>query len=305
MPGDSSTEVNEVIVVATADPNTAANLAEAASTDSGSLTEEIIDAILDPLGANEGTSDASAAPAVIEEVMLVEPGVESTIPDDQDIGAGFSEAGAAPVGTEEPVGVTDPSSGSSEFGDPETAAELYEAGDAPSTETASGDTSDASATTTDSTDTQTQADSDAQSDAQYNLQQAEHAEGEAAASGDYATAQDQAQNAYWAAEDLANAGGPDHTDETWDAMQSESWANWDQQSANENAQSAESYAESGDLDGAEVYADAAQDQQESADSYGAEGEYGGDLGPAEDTATVDESTAVDTSSVDETSASSE
>ncbi len=82
MPDDSNTqgnEVEEVVVVVPEDTagtgvvsGTGTSAGETTSTpDSGSVTEEIIDVVLDPLGSS-GTPDASGA---VEEVVVVEEGV--------------------------------------------------------------------------------------------------------------------------------------------------------------------------------------------------------------------------------------
>jgi hypothetical protein len=142
-------------------------------------------------------------------------------------------------------------------------------------------------------------------DAQQTLQQDEQAEAQAAATGDYATANDDAQQAYQASEDVANAGGPDDTDATWEAAQNESWANADQQTANEDAVTAASYANDPtgnpetDAADAAMYAGDAQTEEATADDSAAAGEYGDPVGPAEDTP-VDETPVEDTAAVDET-----
>jgi hypothetical protein len=138
------------------------------------------------------------------------------------------------------------------------------------------------------------------SDAQQTLQQDEQAEAQAAASGDYATANNDAQQAYGASQDVANAGGPDSTDQTWDAAQNESWANWDQQTADQDAATAASYAGSATPDDAQIYADAAQNEQGNADNAAEAGEYGDPLGPSEDTVTAEEDAPVDETPVDDT-----
>jgi hypothetical protein len=142
------------------------------------------------------------------------------------------------------------------------------------------------------------------SDAQQTLQQDEQAEAAAAATGDYATANDDAQQAYSASQDVANAGGPDDTDATWQAAQNESWANADQETANEDAQTAESYAadtsgDPNDAADAQMYAADAQSEGATADDSAAAGEYGGDLGPDE-SAIADEAPVEDTAAVDDT-----
>ena len=139
-------------------------------------------------------------------------------------------------------------------------------------------------------------------DAQQTLQQDEQAEAQAAASGDYATANTDAQQAYGASQDVANAGGPDSTDQTWDAAQNESWANWDQETANQDAATAASYDASGNPDDAAIYSSAADNEQGNADNAAEACEYGDPLGPSEDTVTADEDAPVDDTAVDDTAA---
>jgi hypothetical protein len=136
-------------------------------------------------------------------------------------------------------------------------------------------------------------------DAQQTLQQDEQAEAQAAAAGDYATANTDAQQAYGASQDVANAGGPDSTDQTWQAAQNESWANWDQETANQDAATAASYADSATPDDAQIYADAAQNEQGNADNAAEAGEYGDPLGPAEDTVTGVEDAPADDAAVED------
>jgi hypothetical protein len=141
-------------------------------------------------------------------------------------------------------------------------------------------------------------------DAQQTQQQDEQAEGQAAASGDYSTAQDDAQQAYSASQDVANAGGPDNTDQTWQASQDESWANWDQQTADENAQTAASYANDttgnpDDAADAALYAGDAQNEQANADASGEAGEYGDSVGPEDDTSAVADEAPVDEAPAEE------
>ncbi len=111
---------------------------------------------------------------------------------------------------------------------------------------------------------------------------------------------------------MANDGGPDSTDQTWEASQDESWANWDQETANEDAQTAESYADDttgnpDDAADAALYAGDAQNEEATADASGEAGEYGDSLGPEDDTsavadeAPVDDAPAEESSSVDDDS----
>jgi hypothetical protein len=175
--------------------------------------------------------------------------------------------------------------------------------------------------TTGTTDPDSSSQSSTLADDQQTLEQQEQAEGQAAASGDYSTAQNDAQQAYEQSQTVANEGGPDNTNETWEAAQNESWANWDQQTADQDAATAASYANDtsgnpSDAADAQLYGDAAQSEQQTADGYGEAGEYGDPVGepvdtptasdeaPAEDSAPVDDTAAADTSAVDEDSSAS-
>jgi hypothetical protein len=156
-------------------------------------------------------------------------------------------------------------------------------------------------TATTDPDAQSQADSD-----QQTLEQEQQQEGQAAASGDYSAAQQDATQAYEQSQTVAGEGGPDNTDATWNAMQRESWANWDQQTADQDQQASDSYAAAGDAQGAEVYGDAAGTEQGNADNSGEAGEYGDPVGePADSTATADEAPADDTAVTDDTTATAD
>ena len=312
MADDNANEVVVIVPEASGDPT--ANPVDASNpSDPGSVTEEIIDVVLDPLGSSGTPTEGTAA---VEEVIVVEaegvttdtegqPAATGT-PDQTDSPAsepGYSDPTVTGAGNAEPGEVEAPAGDASPDATGDTSPTDPATGDSTiaGIDDTSGGTSGTDTDATDAADPDAQSQSDAQSDAQYNLDQAEQSESQAAASGDYSAAQDDATQAYQASEDLANAGGPDNTDTTWSAMQDESWANWDQQTANEDSQSAESYAEAGDAQGAEVYGDAAQNEQENADNSGAEGEYGGELGPEMDSTSETDTSAT---AADESSATS-
>jgi hypothetical protein len=303
---------NEVVVIVPDDTG----ISTATLIEPEPVVVEIFDAILDPVGSNDPTDQTSIATGAGEpEYAVLEAGADS--PGTESGSATTSSGVTDALGVAEPIAVSPDVEGGSPMPD------ITDATDSQVTETGSDDTvsgvaasdpdvtaADPDTTTTDSTtdttDPDNQSQTEAVSDAQQTLDQAEQAEGKAAASGDYATAQDDALQAYAASQDVANAGGPDSTDETWAASQSESWANWDQQTADENAQAAQSYAESGNMDDAGIYAAAADNAQGNADASGEAGEYGDPLGPqdnstavaeeapVEDSAPVDESASVDT-----------
>ena len=78
---------------------------------------------------------------------------------------------------------------------------------------------------------------------QDTLQQDEQQEAQDVQSGDYSAASTDAQQAYQQSETVAGEGGPDNTDETWTAQLDESYASSDQQTAEEDATTAASYAD--------------------------------------------------------------
>ncbi len=255
--------------------------------------------VADPIAATPDTGDAPT---------LGDQGPEGSVDPigtSPDTGDGTASPGGTDPTDSTTAGSDDPTAGGIIGSDPDmTPADPDTTG-----------TTDPDATGTTDPDSQTQ--SDTLTADQQTLQQEEQEEGKAAASGDYATAQNDAQQAYEQSQTVANEGGPDSTDQTWEAAQNESWANWDQQTADQDQQTAQSYAESGNPDDAQIYSDAAQNEQQNADNYGEAGEYGDPLGepvdtpaatddaPAEeapvDDTPVDDSAAVDTSAVDDDS----
>jgi hypothetical protein len=186
MPDNSDDEVNEVVVLVPEDAGTSA----ANPSDSGSATEEIIDAVLDPLGAVDNSPDASATPGeVVEEVVVVEPADSSGT---GDTGTVTDQTDTTSAGSDEPVGVVEPAADSPSTGDDGTATDPAEVGDLTGTGTTSGDSSDTGAgdmtAGIDSTDPDAaSADPDAQAatDAATSDQAAAD---QAVADGDYATA---------------------------------------------------------------------------------------------------------------------
>ena len=311
MPDDPT---NEVVVIVPEDSGTLAATAADPADPSGSesVTEEIIDVILDPFGSGDSSVESVTTPeGVVEEVFVVEPGVDSSAAGGEGFATDPTDAAAAGAVADEPMGAVDPISDSTETSGEGFATDPVDTGDLTGTgadDPAAGLAADPDAATADPTadpaDPDAQAQSDALNDAQQTQQQDEQAEGQAAASGDYATAQDDAQQAYSASQDVANAGGPDNTDQTWQASQDESWANWDQQTADENAQTAASYANDttgnpDDAADAQLYGDIAQGQQETADEHGEAGEYGDSLGPEEDTSAVADEAPVDEAPAEE------
>jgi hypothetical protein len=99
---------------------------------------------------------------------------------------------------------------------------------------------------------------------EYEKEEAQHA-----AAGDYESARDAAAQARDAT-DWADfkAGGDDHTASAEAAYSKDDWAVWEQQQANEAEQSAEAYAAEGEFESADVYAESAVEHQAEADSYG-------------------------------------
>jgi hypothetical protein len=140
---------------------------------------------------------------------------------------------------------------------------------------------------------------------QQTLEQTEQQESQAAQSGDYSTASNDAQLAYQESQTIANEGGPDNTDQTWTAEQNESQANWDQQTAEQDQTTADSYANDpnalpSDAADAQLYGDAAQNEEGTADNYGEAGAYGDPVGEPVDTPTdTTEDAPVEDAPVDE------
>ena len=298
MPDDAS---NEVIVIVPEDPgNPALNPADgSAPADSEPVIIEVFDAILDPAGTGDPTDLGATEP----EIVVLEPGADSS--------AIETGAVADSADVTDPGSVADPIGVAPDTGDTTSGPGIADPTDATATGSDPDTTPADPDTTTGTTDPDAQAQSDTLADAQQSQQQAEQAESQAVASGDYSAANDDAQQAYSASQDVANAGGPDNTDKTWEAQLNESWANWDQQTANEDAASAQSYADAGFTDDAQMYAADAAGAEATADSSAEAGEYGDPLGPEADSsaaaeapaeeAPVEDAAAADTSVVDEDS----
>jgi len=116
------------------------------------------------------------------------------------------------------------------------------------------------------------------------------------ASGDYSTANTDAQAAYSESQTVAGEGGPDNTDETWNAQLDESWANSDQETATEDQTTAESYAAAGFTDDAQMYSEDGTAEEQTADGSAEAGEYGDPVGepvdtPVDDSAPAEEAPA--------------
>ena len=97
----------------------------------------------------------------------------------------------------------------------------------------------------------------------YQEQEAQHI-----ASGDYEAAREDASNAAgyqsWADQE---SGGPDQTGQAKEEFNQMDWAVWNEHSGDADAQAAEHYAEQGDLDHADQYADNAAGHYDSADYH--------------------------------------
>jgi hypothetical protein len=136
----------------------------------------------------------------------------------------------------------------------------------------------------------------------YEQQEAAHAQ-----EGDYEAAREDASNAVYATQDADFlAGGDDHSGQAQAEQNQMDWAVWEEGNADYNAQQAEEYAEEGNFDAAEMYAEEAADHQENADYYGDLGEHGGDIGVTDASSDVDsggtydaaDDSSYDTSSTD-------
>jgi hypothetical protein len=147
-----------------------------------------------------------------------------------------------------------------------------------------------------------QAAEEARADAEY--YQAEQAK--AADAGDWETAKDFAEKAEYSMEEVQEHGGDVAYAEVLEAEHDQANlenADWNQEIADDNAVTAQAYAETGDLATAEIYADTAEAHAETAADYGAAGDQGGAYASqaVDTTSTYDASASV--SSVADTSAS--
>ena len=195
----------------------------------------------------------------------------------------------------------DPTGGSTDPGDGTTTPDGSDPTDPTTTDPTSDPTGGGDPTVVGSDPDSTPADPDSTTDPdapapvdttsdQQTLEQTEQQEGQAAQSGDYSTASNDAQLAYQESQTIANEGGPDNTDQTWAAEQNESQANWDQQTAEQDQTTADSYANDpnalpSDAADAQLYGDAAQNEEGTADNYGEAGAYGDPVGEPVDTPT--------------------
>jgi hypothetical protein len=269
----------------------------------------------DPRGSNEfelmpcrilsGNADPEAGIAPSES----DPGSSASSDPSTGSGDATPSGSSDPSGTETGFASTDTGLSPTESGagDPaESGAGDATAGlaDPDSTEVESGST-DASA---DTTDAATPAEDGTLSDDEQTLQQQEDQEAQDVQSGNYAAAQNDSEQAYQTSETVAGEGGPDSTDSTWEANLNDCWANSDQQTADQDEVTAESYAASGNTDDAELYGSAANEEG-TVDNSAEAGEYGDTVGPdvdtptAEDTApAVDDTPPEETAAVDDTPA---
>jgi hypothetical protein len=96
-----------------------------------------------------------------------------------------------------------------------------------------------------------------------------------------------------------DAGGTDHSGTAYDEAQNESWANWDQQTADQDATTAQGYADSGNSADAGIYSAAADTEQSNADTAGEAGEYGAELAQTDPSSEVATDTPVDEAPAEE------
>lgn len=143
----------------------------------------------------------------------------------------------------------------------------------------------------------------ARSDAEY--YQGEQAK--AAEAGDWETAKDFADKAEYSMQEVQDHGGDVAASEIIDAQHDSAnldWAEYHQEIADDNAVTAASYAESGDMDHAAQYAETATNEGSVAADYGATADQGGSYADH----TVDTSSSFDAtasaSSIDTSSAAS-
>ncbi len=323
MQNESNNEVVVVMPDETGKP--VATVMEVANpNESESVVEEIIDAIFDPFGSDDTATDAATAPiTVVEPVMIVEPVIVAPVVDgewgatdaldtaDLDLSTGISSPDeTGDVVTAEPDSAdaaaeaeaqahadaaTDLQSKADDAigkGDYAAAAELRESAENEAWTAGTSDMLHGS----DSTRLESAADQQAKAE------EFEREEGQHAAAGDYEAARDDASHAASAMGDADfNAGASDHTGQADAEYQEMDWAVSEEHLAEQDAQSAEGYAEAGLPDSAEVYAESAIDHQESADEHGDLGEHGGDLAVDDSSSAVEHDSYVDTSSSVDTS----
>ncbi len=320
-----------VVVVEVEKPEAAATTAP----ESESVVEEIIDAILDPFGEDDAT--IAVPVAVAGEIPVVEPvefdmGMESAMPlTAEGVSAPFSDETPVDAVAEEPAATADGTATeevSSETLSSETqghiaaatesqakADEAVAAGDYEAAshlrDTAEDEAWAASDSSmlhgSDSAHLETAA-SQQETAEYYEKEEAHHAE-----AGEYEAARDDAAEAASATSFVDfNAGGADHTAQADDEYHHMDSAASEQQWATEDAHTAEGYAEEGDWEHADQYAESAADHQDAADYQGELGEHGGeladhdassDVGPVDSGDTYDSSSSTDTSSSYESSSS--
>jgi hypothetical protein len=123
-----------------------------------------------------------------------------------------------------------------------------------------------------------------------------------AAAGDYSAATDDAAAASAAAAGADASGGGLTNDGSADTEQlDESWANWDQETADQDSTTAQSYADAGFTDDAQMYAGDAAGEEQTAAGLGSEGTYdtaGADPVP-DDTAVAEEAPVEEAAPVDD------
>jgi hypothetical protein len=237
----------------------------------------------DPGTDPTGVADPiTAAPDTGDTPTTGDPGPEGVV----DPTGNSPDAGDGPA-TPDITDPSDPTAGGAIGSDPDTTGTTDPDATGTTDPTATG-TTDPDSSTTDP-DSQTPIDTTAD---QQTLEQEEEKESKDVQAGDYSAAYSDSQQAYQQSETLAGEGGPDNTDDTWTAQLDESWANSDQQTADQDAITAASYANDPtgnpavDAADAQLYGDAAQNEQQSADNSGEAGQYGDPIGEPVDTPTA-------------------
>jgi hypothetical protein len=275
----------EVIVI---DP-----VAEAPGTDGGPSSDPTSS---DPTGQSDpGTDPIAATPDTGDAPTTGDPGPEGAV----DPTGNAPETGDGTAGPDitDPTDPTsgDPTAGGTIGSDPDTTGTTDPDTTGSNDPTAAGTTDPDSTGTTDPDSSTTDPDSQTPIDTtadQQTLEQEEEKESKDVQAGDYSAAYSDSQQAYQQSETLAGEGGPDNTDDTWTAQLDESWANSDQQTADQDAITAASYANDPtgnpavDAADAQLYGDAAQNEQQSADNSGEAGQYGDPIGEPVDTPTA-------------------
>jgi hypothetical protein len=296
-------DTSQVVVVSQEESGkTEVTVVEIAKVDAGTATpespasvvEEIIDAILDPLSDDEASVAAPIATAVATP-LAADPGAAWIAPDTTgELGSPTADEATAaiseptvPAATEAPSAAAENPAATEAQAHAGVAADFQAQADAA---VAAGDYAKAS-DLRESAENEAWAASDSSmlhgsdsvhlqsaAEQQQRADELQWEEGRHAAAGEYEAAREDAFQAVFAtsAADF-NAGASDHTGQARDEYQHMDSAVFQENWAQQDAQTAGSFAAEGDLEHASQYADSAAEHQLAADDQAALGEHGGDL----------------------------